>query len=286
MASDWEDTSLIAAPFKCTCMREFRQESAYTKHQRSCTKGKKRLFSALSKAKNLLGSVKRPQVDHSHGTQHASTNTVASSVHPSADLINGRLDSSLSGILLNETPHAGSLSQGNVAASASNAGLDSAPIGTDEDQDLPLAQRRSRRVDVPMPLRFRQYEDVLPQPPPSVTPGHTNSAPGFSPPVNSTDASTSTPTSSEVPPFRTTRNVFGLIRQFFSSTPPIPQPRRSPHAPRYQLCSSYYIGRARYSRQAPRHFISPLPQLIIFRARPLVLAWWRPEVSSEFQGTH
>jgi hypothetical protein len=227
MASDWEDTSLIAAPFKCTCMREFRQESAYTKHQRSCAKGKKRLFSALSKAKNLLGSVKRPRVDRSHGTQHASTNTVASSVHPSADLINGRLDSSLSGILLNETPHAGSLSQGNVAASASNAGLDSAPIGTDEDQDLPLAQRRSRRVDVPMPLRFRQYEDVLPQPPPSVTPGHTNSAPGFSPPVNSTDASTSTPTSSEVPPFRTTRNVFGLIRQFFSSTPPSHDPEEA-----------------------------------------------------------
>lgn len=68
---------------------------------------------------------------------------MASSVHPSADLINGRLDSSLSRILLNEAPHAGSLSQENVAASASNAGLDSAPIGTDEDQDLPLAQRRS-----------------------------------------------------------------------------------------------------------------------------------------------
>ncbi|KAG2737263.1 hypothetical protein P692DRAFT_20762177, partial [Suillus brevipes Sb2] len=46
--------------FKCTCTREFTQENAYTKHQRSCAKGKKRLFSALSKAKDLLGIAKRP----------------------------------------------------------------------------------------------------------------------------------------------------------------------------------------------------------------------------------
>ncbi|KAG2747421.1 hypothetical protein P692DRAFT_20737439, partial [Suillus brevipes Sb2] len=46
--------------FKCTCTREFTQESAYTRHQRSCTKGKKRLFSALSKAKDFLKAAKRP----------------------------------------------------------------------------------------------------------------------------------------------------------------------------------------------------------------------------------
>ncbi|KAG2757849.1 hypothetical protein P692DRAFT_20711087, partial [Suillus brevipes Sb2] len=49
----------IPTPFRCTCTREFTQESAYTKHQRSCTRGKKRLFSALSRAKDRLGSAKR-----------------------------------------------------------------------------------------------------------------------------------------------------------------------------------------------------------------------------------
>ncbi|KAG2746626.1 hypothetical protein P692DRAFT_20675989, partial [Suillus brevipes Sb2] len=54
------DLALSERLFKCTCTREFTQESAFTKHQRSCTKGKKRLITALSKAKGLLGSVKRP----------------------------------------------------------------------------------------------------------------------------------------------------------------------------------------------------------------------------------
>ncbi|KAG2346750.1 hypothetical protein BDR05DRAFT_974360 [Suillus weaverae] len=51
-----------------------------------------------------------------------------------------------------------------------------------------------------MPLRYRQYDNVLLQPPPS----QELNAPG-----NSTDTSTTTP-----------RNIFGLVRQFFSSTPP------------------------------------------------------------------
>ncbi|KAG0697754.1 hypothetical protein DFH29DRAFT_878500 [Suillus ampliporus] len=36
-------------PFRCACTREFTQESAYTKHQRSCMRGKKqqKIFSAL-----------------------------------------------------------------------------------------------------------------------------------------------------------------------------------------------------------------------------------------------
>ncbi|KAG2740830.1 hypothetical protein P692DRAFT_20752473, partial [Suillus brevipes Sb2] len=46
-------------PFRCTCTREFTHESAYTKHQHSCAKGKKRLSSALCKARDFLGSVKR-----------------------------------------------------------------------------------------------------------------------------------------------------------------------------------------------------------------------------------
>ncbi|KIK33405.1 hypothetical protein CY34DRAFT_99660 [Suillus luteus UH-Slu-Lm8-n1] len=56
-------TGPSARSFKCTCTRKFTQENAYTKHQRSCVKGKKRLFSALSKAKELLGSAKWARLD-------------------------------------------------------------------------------------------------------------------------------------------------------------------------------------------------------------------------------
>ncbi|KAG1817179.1 uncharacterized protein BJ212DRAFT_1299342 [Suillus subaureus] len=70
-----------------------------------------------------------------------------------------------------------------------------------------------------MPLRYRQHEDVLPQPLPSTPPGHTTPALEVNPP-EPTDVSTGDRASLPVPPFRTARNVFGLIHQFFSSTPP------------------------------------------------------------------
>ncbi|KAG2059281.1 hypothetical protein BDR06DRAFT_979903 [Suillus hirtellus] len=78
-----------------------------------------------------------------------------------------------------------------------------------------------------MPLRYRQYEDVLPQPPPSIMPGHTNPAPGLNPLVNHTDASTSAHASLQLPPFRTARNIFGLVCQFFSPTPPSHDPEEA-----------------------------------------------------------
>ncbi|KIK46533.1 hypothetical protein CY34DRAFT_62856, partial [Suillus luteus UH-Slu-Lm8-n1] len=86
-----------------------------------------------------------------------------------------------------------------------------------------LAQRRSRRIGVPMPVRYRQYDDVLPQPPPSV-PSSQTQQPEFITPANSTDTSIRVQPSSRAPPFRTARNVFGLVRQFFTSTPPSHDP--------------------------------------------------------------
>jgi hypothetical protein len=94
------------------------------------------------------------------------------------------------------------------------------------DEGLSLAQRRSRRVGISLPLRYRQYDDVLPQPPPSVPSSATSQQqqPESSSPVNSADTTTSTRTSLRAPPFRTAKNIFGLIRQFFSSTPPSHDP--------------------------------------------------------------
>lgn len=43
----------------CACKRTFQQESALTKHQRTCPKTKKRLSSALAKAKEIWNGKKR-----------------------------------------------------------------------------------------------------------------------------------------------------------------------------------------------------------------------------------
>ncbi|KAG1765159.1 hypothetical protein EV702DRAFT_981687 [Suillus placidus] len=97
----------------------------------------------------------------------------------------------------------------------------------DDDKGLSLAQRRSRRVDVPMPRCYRQYEDVLPQPPPSVSFSHTALPPDPNPPENPTHVSTGTHTSFRGPPFHMAKNAFRLVRQFFSSTPPSHNPEEA-----------------------------------------------------------
>jgi Plavaka transposase len=231
---DFGGLPLTPAPFRCTCTRHFTQESAYTKHQCLCTQGKKRLFSALSKAKELLGSAKRSRVDGS-GRPYACLSTASSSVQPPRSC-----DLSPSANQVNEGSVAGPSNTGSTlsemhsqrelscaAFSSLNTDSGAAPMVIDDDEDLSLAQRRSRRVDVPMPLRYRQYEDVLPQPPPSVPLSHTAPPPGPNPPENPTHASTGTPTSLRGPPFRTAKNAFGLVRQFFSSIPPSHDPEEA-----------------------------------------------------------
>lgn len=207
---DWAGSS--PTPFRCACTREFTQESAYTKHQGSCTKGKKRLFSALSKAKHLLGSAKRLRVNHNLDRQSAGPIIVASS--EPGHLANGSFPSA-------------DLLQEHAPTSSLNADLAVSPTEIDAEQGLSLAQRRSRRTDIPLPLRYRQYEDVLPQAPPSLPSGYTAVAPELDQPASSADASTSACSSSQAPPFRTARSVFGLIRQFFSSTPPSHDPEEA-----------------------------------------------------------
>jgi hypothetical protein len=169
---------LLVRPFKCTCMHEFIQESAYTKHQQSCVKGKKWLFSVLSKAKDLLDSTKQLRLDCNHGTQDACVNIESSSTllcHlQTLSLPSNQVNETLSTESSHQVLLAGSptlvvpysSSQGNmpILTSTPNLGLASAEI----DDGVLLAQRRTRCVDVRMRLHYWQHEDVLPQPPPSV----------------------------------------------------------------------------------------------------------------------
>lgn len=211
------DSSSGPTPFRCTCTREFTQESAYTKHQHSCLKGKKRLFSALSKAKELLGSVKRSRVDNS-GRYTSSTLLDRPPVPSSSnDQANEMLTAETS--IIRSTPPAMHPGQEALCDSPSHSAPTSANSSTQIDEGLSLAQRRSRRIGVPMPLRYRQYDDVLPQPPPSVPFRLPDQQPQPNLPENPIDAFTETRTPLPAPPFRTVRNVFGLVHQFFSSTP-------------------------------------------------------------------
>jgi hypothetical protein len=88
----------------------------------------------------------------------------------------------------------------------------------ENEEDMSLACRRPRRQNRQLPKRFR---DVLPVPPP-IVPAEVRELP----PASVGEVITSNE-SSALPPrsvFRTTPNIFGLIRQYFSSTPPSHDP--------------------------------------------------------------
>lgn len=195
--------------FTCNCGRGFQQESAFTRHQKSCVKGKKRLFSALNKAKDLLGSVKRARTrlgDQGGSSHHISPTTRSTS--PVLDLVNG--DDASSRMDATSIPATATITE-EIAASLITDGQ--------QDLDLPLAQRRTRRNDVQLPRRYRQFDDILPQPLPTVPTSHINqslNSPPHPPPH--------TQPSEALPPFRTPRNIFGLLRQFFSPKPPSHDP--------------------------------------------------------------
>ncbi|KAG1861512.1 hypothetical protein DFJ58DRAFT_725693 [Suillus subalutaceus] len=195
---------------------------AYTKHQHLCLKGKKRLFSALSKAKELLSSVKRSWVDSS-GRYTSSTLLDHLPVPSSScDQANEVLMAGTS--IIRSTPSVMHPSQEVLCDSSLHSAPTSANLSMQIDEGLLLAQRRSQCTGVPMPWHYRQYDDVLPQPPPSIPFRFPDKQPQSNLPENSIDAFTRTHTPLSAPPFRTARNVFGLVRQFFSLTPPSHDP--------------------------------------------------------------
>ncbi|KAG2341459.1 hypothetical protein BDR05DRAFT_949777 [Suillus weaverae] len=222
----------------CTYTHQFTQESAYTKYQCSCMKGKKQLFSALSKAKDLLGSSKQSKVDGS-GRPYAHLSEVQPPCpcdqSPSAGQVievSIAEPSSTGSTLLAVHPTkefscAGLLSQGNAPALASKSDFGAVPMGMDNDGNLSLAQRRSRHIDVSMLQHYRQYEDVLLQAPPSFPSDHATPVPDPNPPGDPTDMSISTCTLLQALPFHTACNVFRLVHQFFSSIPPSHDPEEA-----------------------------------------------------------
>jgi hypothetical protein len=63
----------------CVCGRAFSAPQAYTFHQRSCQRTKKRLLGALEKAKDILQARKRRKVESVLLAQNLATEAVPSS---------------------------------------------------------------------------------------------------------------------------------------------------------------------------------------------------------------
>lgn len=108
-----------------------------------------------------------------------------------------------------------------LSLGSEGAGVPPACEGAENDvEDMSLAQRRPRRQNRRMPLRFR---DVLPQPPPAV-PLETRDrhvAPAVS--IVTADHRPASPVRMVL---RTPPNIFGLVRQYFSPEVPVHDPEQ------------------------------------------------------------
>ena len=104
----------------------------------------------------------------------------------------------------------------------------------EDDTSISLAERRPRRLNRSLPKRFR---DLLPQPPPSLPPAICSQPAIASPPSPSDNALPNTAggdAESQIgvlssrarirQTFRTPRNIFGLVRQYFGERLPTSDP--------------------------------------------------------------
>lgn len=90
----------------------------------------------------------------------------------------------------------------------------------DEGEHTSLAQHRPRHQNQRLPMRFW---DILPQPPPTVPAELADRLPASVGRVVNTPPRPASPVRSV---FRTPPNIFGLIRQYFSSKPPSHDPEQ------------------------------------------------------------
>lgn len=188
------------AAFTCLCGRRFAQENSYSKHQRSCQKTKKRLAGALGKARDLWTAKKQKR---SHDISMESTAAAVAGPSDSTD---------------------------DMQPCGSDPGRDS---GQPEDLTTPLDESRPRRFNRRLPERFR---DVIPHPPPRLPPPDcptiTPDSPLDSDSNPNPDPNNAAPSDTDSRPrsfgirqiFRTPRNVFGLVRRYFTNQLPSVDP--------------------------------------------------------------
>jgi hypothetical protein len=188
--------------FRCHCGKGFVVENAYGKHQRTCQRTKKRLLGALGKTKEIWAEKRRKLI---HKGCSTSTSAANEPLVDSSDL----------------------LANPELPARTPSSPLAIPQVAVDESFTS-LAQRRPRRQNISLPMRFR---DILPRAAPSLPP----TVPRLDPCSTSLDASPES--DAAAPPrdpsplrsrmcriFRTPRNIFGLVRQYFAEQLPSVDP--------------------------------------------------------------
>ncbi|KAF9237474.1 hypothetical protein BU15DRAFT_76018 [Melanogaster broomeanus] len=189
----------------CVCGKEFHDIAAFTRHEKGCSRGKKRLSGVLARAKQAyVQKRKRVKSPVPEATNSNSESQLPDRHHDTADVQDV---------------------QTHVPVGEQNQ--EDEPVLQMEDDDLPLAQRRSRRLNRQLPLRFR---DQLPESPFSLPPVGLREA-SHSPSTPS-DAPEDTPPTSYVQSarsairriFMTQRNKFGIFRLYRAQSLPTHDP--------------------------------------------------------------
>ena len=139
----------------CVCGREFSDLGAFTRHEKGCRKGKKRLSNALAKAKEIYQAKKvkltatgsRSSLDRDDAGPSSSTANNPSAV-PEEQLLSILHQVSIWNIYF--------LGQMGDCFASQTLSSESSPQPQErpEENDLPLAQRRSQRTNRKLPLRF------------------------------------------------------------------------------------------------------------------------------------
>jgi hypothetical protein len=237
----------------CSCGRTFYFPGALKNHQRTCAKTKKRLASALGKARDLWTSRKRKRLDIVEPQQiqsHAEQSTTEMLMDPGDSIgaeVCGNDDLSRQSMHLVEHGMAPFGSSGMMevvrmpinmfkySAVLSYEIMQSSSVGQDQDEHqsqeqddhndqddahLSLAERRPRRL-ITLPKRFR---DVLPQPLPPLLDTQPNQPPPPISPLTLTTAASSSITSRILKLFKTPQNAFGLFRQYYTEKAPSHDP--------------------------------------------------------------
>ena len=233
---------------ECICGRSFDDAGAFTRHKRKCLKGKKRLADVLSLAKESHHA-KKCRIETSASSSHTSNETPDDHVLGPLDSLPDSMNatqSTKSGVMNEAGPVKGG---GEVCVLFSFGLFDITPLEPSdivqgEDNTLPLAIRRTQRVNRRLPKRFR---DILPEPPLPLPP---QDAEVFLE-VNPLQANSSSPSTIAATPvipisqpslqadsipqlaqlpykrcgvFATQKNSFGLFRLFDDDSIPINDP--------------------------------------------------------------
>ena len=213
----------------CVCGRAFSLPQAYTFHQRSCQRTKKRLLGALEKAKDILQARKRRKVESVLLAQNLAAEAGPSSqpvdlqvAHPN-DLLIPAVHSEVRFPFNRVQVHHLLTCFLFQSAMAVAKGY--------EDLNRSIAERRGRREHRQLPKRYR---DVLPEPPAALPPASvlTGAQIGTvtSPPITAAPAlpQALSPVLSPVRKIlKSARNVFGLFRQYHATSFPDHDPNEN-----------------------------------------------------------